>query len=166
MKSVAIAAILVLASSSSALAINNNDISLLRSGDLVNASLLAVEGSFNKLSIEQIHTGTGAKNSVSLDIKGDRNGGPVGAKFSPVVAKTGLQPGSVLQSGFGNGVSITVRGEDNLFAVGQVGNNNVVSGSITGSHNQAAVMQTGNNNFASFTQNGVGNMISVRQIGW
>lgn len=165
MKSVAMAVALVLAANSSALA-NNNEVFLIRSGDLVNVSLLAVEGSFNTLRIEQLHTGLGAANSVSLEVKGNRNGGPVGAEFSPVAAKSGLKPGSVVQSGFGNEVSMTVRGEDNLFAIGQVGNNNVVFGQVSGSHNQSAIMQTGNNNFASFTQNGIGNIVSVRQSGW
>jgi hypothetical protein len=166
MKVLAASAIVLIASCSVSLASGDNDIALLRTGDLVNVSELAIGGSFNRLMIEQRHPGAGSANRVSVDIKGDRNGGPDGAKFAPMVSKAGLTPGAIRQMGLGNSVTVTVRGEDNLFAINQSGNNNMVSGKIVGYQNQASVAQVGNNNFASFSQNGIGNMISVRQYSW
>lgn len=153
-----------IASASAAMAAN--DMILLSANDLTQKTVLSVTGDFNRLVISQAQAGDGAGNSIAVGIAGDNNGGPSGAVFNAVAAKAGLQPGGLVQQGFGNSIDIDVKGDSNLFAVAQLGSNNTVRGAITGMGNQAAVMQAGVNNFASFSQQGIGNSISVQQYSW
>ena len=143
-----------------------NDMILLSPDDLSNKASFDITGSGNRLVLDQTRPGAGAGNEIRVSILGDRNGGPLGAKFSGAAASVGLAPGLVLQRGFGNAVAVDIRGSDNLFALAQLGDSNVVRASITGVGNQAAIAQTGSGNFASFTQNGLGNIVSVRQTSW
>lgn len=147
-------------------ALASNDMMLLNPDDLSNAAVLDISGNDNRLVILQDFLAGGAGNSIEVAITGDRNGGPQGRLFTGVAAVPGLEPGSLVQNGFGNLIKATVRGDDNLFAVAQVGNNNSVEASIIGFNNQASVSQMGNGNFTSLAQNGNGNIISVRQISW
>lgn len=143
-----------------------NEMILLDPDDLSNLATFEVTGSFNRLVIEQVAPQDGEMNSIRLAIRGDRNGGPEGAVFSGVALGNGLTPGQLTQRGLGNNVEFDVRGDDNLFAVAQLGNNNSVRGTIVGFGNQSSISQTGNGNFVSFSQDGTGNTISVRQVGW
>lgn len=147
-------------------ALASNDMILLNPDDLSNFATFDISGTSNRLVITQEHSGAGDRNAVDVSIIGDRNGGPVGVSFTGVATDVGLDPGSLLQSGFGNSIKARIEGDDNLFAVAQIGNNNSVEATIVGFSNQAAVSQIGNGNFTSLSQNGIGNIISVRQISW
>lgn len=163
-KSISIALLATVISAVPVLA--SNDMILLNPDDLSSRAVLNIEGSYNRLVIEQIAPVQGAGNSVSVKIVGDRNGGPDNSVFTGIAGRNGLAPGHIVQNGLGNSVEMDIRGSDNLFAVAQLGNNNVVRGYVVGIGNQSSISQTGNGNFASFSQNGIGNMISVRQTSW
>ena len=142
-----------------------NDFVLITNDPLQNVALLEVEGIGNVLRIDQQHGG-GAANTVTLNIRGDFNGGAPGASFTGAALLPGLQPGSLVQRGNGNSMSFDVIGSHNLFAASQIGDSNIITGSISGSYNQASVMQAGNNNFVGFSQTGFNNTISVSQTSW
>lgn len=166
MKTTAIIVALAVSFGSASAAMASNDMILLNANDLTQKAVLSIEGNDNRLLISQVQSGEGAGNAITVGITGRNNGGPEGAAFNAVVAKAGLQPGSLVQQGFGNSIGMDVKGDGNLFAVAQLGSNNTVQGTIAGTGNQAAVMQSGVNNFASFSQNGIGNSISVQQYSW
>ena len=105
---------------------------------------------------------TAQSNFLTVTITGDRNGG-VGA-FSPQIAGI-LTPGLLSQDGVGNALSVTVIGDDNVFAAAQTGAGNQAAIAITGVSNQALVSQTGIGNIATITQVGAGNIIAIRQRG-
>lgn len=126
-------------------------------------------GDDNFLTIVQESGPNGADpslpNTIAVAIQGNRNGGYAslwytGPRFSS------LTPGDLVQIGFNNAISISVVGDDNLFAVAQTGENNRVQGSVTGSLNQFAATQTGYGNNVGFTQAGQGNTIVVSQNSW
>ena len=141
-----------------------NDVLLRDPDNLDNLATLNISGDLNVLMIEQTLTGGSDANSVTVSVSGNRNGGPQGSSFTGTPAQSGLTPGALIQSGFGNVMTVSVTGDDNLFAFSQVGNRNNIQATMIGYSNQAAVSQVGNGNFASFTQNGVGNMVNIRQI--
>jgi hypothetical protein len=143
-----------------------NDWILRSNDDLLNSVAVEIEGDFNRLQIVQDHMGGGGANTLTVNIDGDFNGGPLGAKFTGAALLPGLTPGSLTQRGYGNTMSFDVSGSHNLFAAAQMGNSNTIMASITGTANQASVMQSGNNNFVAFSQNGIGNTVSVMQTSW
>ena len=163
-KSISIALVASLVSAVPVLA--SNDMILLNPDDLSSLADLSIDGNYNRLVIEQVAPEAGAGNTLTVSILGDRNGGPEGASFSGVAARNGLEPGHIVQRGLGNSIDLDVHGNDNVFAVAQLGNNNTVRGYVMGTGNQSSISQMGNGNFASFSQNGIGNMISVRQVSW
>lgn len=158
----ACAALLVSASAAAA----SNELVLITEASFLNRAELTINGNNNRLVITQDHTGGYGANSIVATINGDLNGGPLGASFSGVAARSGLRPGTLSQSGFNNSMAIEVNGSSNLFAFAQSGSGNMLRASITGHDNQAAVIQTGVNNFASFSQNGIGNIVSITQNSW
>ncbi|WDR05524.1 hypothetical protein PSQ90_14780 [Devosia rhodophyticola] len=128
--------------------------------NIANVSLL---GDSNAFSIDQTFTGLGSVNSLSLDIIGDLNGGPLNTAFAPALASIGLQPGQIVQYGNANAMSVTLHGASNLFAAAQVGSNNMLTAMVVGNNNQSSVSQSGTGNSLSFTQNGNGNSLTVVQ---
>lgn len=158
----ALAAVLISASGAAA----SNELVLLTADEFLNKAEIAVEGNDNRLVISQEHTGAGGLNTITATIKGDLNGGPLGAVFTGAARLTGLQPGTLTQHGFNNTMTVEVDGTANLFAFAQIGSGNMLQASITGHANQAAVLQTGMNNLASFSQNGIGNIVSITQHSW
>lgn len=134
-----------------------------------NTATLSLTGSDNAFGIHQDGT-----NTLDLTIEGDRNGGT--AAFSGVAAALrtattayDLAPGVLSQTGAGNSISLTVRGEaggvgtDNLFAIVQDGDGNSVDGLQAGTGNQVAILQTGSFNTVGFTQTGSFNILAVSQ---
>jgi hypothetical protein len=131
-----------------------------------NLLTLGIAGDLTQLSIVQEFIGGGDGNTMAVSITGNSNGGPQGASFTGVAAQTGLTPGSLYQSGYGNSMNIDVNGTGNLFAFAQVGSHNALTAEIVGSYNQAAVYQSGAGNVVNFSQHGNGNVISVVQTSW
>lgn len=158
----ACAAMLMSAGGASAV---SNELVLLSGKQFLNSAEIVMEGDGNRLEISQEHA-SGGLNTIIATIRGDLNGGPLGATFTGAARLTGLQPGTLTQSGFGNAMTVEVEGSGNLFAFAQIGNGNTLRASITGHSNQAAVLQTGMNNFASFSQHGIGNIVSITQHSW
>src|SRR5690606_22664195 len=101
---------------STTMAAASNELVLLSKDDFLNQADIAIEGNENRLVISQEHTGGGSANITAATINGDLNGGPLGASFSAVAAQPGLQPGALVQSGFNNGMTISIDGTANLFA--------------------------------------------------
>lgn len=152
---------------SSAAAAQENELVILMPANPLNVVGVSMDGSGNRLEIFQEHFGGGAANAIVGSITGENNGGPEGSTFSAGhLLRTGLTPGTLSQSGFGNTIRFAVTGSENLFAFSQQGTGNTITASIQGVGNQAAVSQTGNNNFASFSQNGIGNSVSIMQKSW
>ncbi len=147
-------------------AMASNELVLLTHDEFLNRAEIAITGNDNRLIISQEHTGGVGLNSVTATINGDLNGGPLGASFTGAALATGLQPGTIRQSGFNNTMAISVEGTSNLFAFAQIGSGNALHASITGHSNQAAVTQVGTNNYAGFSQNGIGNIVSISQVSW
>jgi hypothetical protein len=162
-KLLATTALLTLAANA-ALAANNID--LITTSDTANVALLDIEGNGNTLSIVQDSAGFVSGNTLTLSIKGDFNGGPLGSEFSGDALMPGLEPGTISQHGSGNSISMDVLGSNNLFAIAQSGIGNIVTASITGVANQASIYQAGNNNVVGFSQSGIGNIVSVTQTSW
>jgi len=144
----------------------SNELVLLNQDVLLNQAQVDIAGAGNRLIISQEHTGGAGANIVTATINGDLNGGPLGASFTGAALASGLQPGTIVQSGFNNAMTIKVDGTSNLFAFSQNGSGNRLDASIAGYGNQAAVVQTGTDNYASFSQNGVGNIVSISQHSW
>lgn len=157
----AVAALLVSASGACA----DNALVLLSPEDFGNRVQVSMAGNGNRLEVAQELTAAGT-NSIMASIQGDLNGGPLGASFSGPALRAGLRPGSLMQRGFNNAMTVDVTGTSNLFAFSQTGSGNSLHASITGHSNQAAVVQVGMNNYASFSQNGVGNIVSITQRSW
>lgn len=126
-----------------------------------------VTGDDNKIYINQEYTAVSAAttNRIAASITGNRNGG-YNPWSSRLIGSFGLEAGALIQTGFGHSLSLTVYGDDNVFAVTQVGQSNTVSGVITGFANQAAVMQNGTGNAVSFSQTGQHNTIIVSQTSY
>lgn len=152
--------------SASGAAAASNELVLMTEDEFLNKAEITVEGNDNRLLISQEHTGAGGLNTITATIKGDLNGGPLGAAFTGAARLTGLQPGTLTQRGFSNTMTVEVDGTANLFAFAQIGSGNMLRASITGHANQSAVLQTGMNNLASFSQNGIGNIVSITQHSW
>ena len=131
--------------------------------DAANIASVAIRGDDNALWLGQSFDRAGGTNSLSIDITGALNGGPLESAFQGMPAVTGLVAGQLLQSGHNNMMSITLTGSQNLFAVSQVGSYNMVTSTLTGNFNQAVVSQSGSGNSLSFTQNGNGNRLTVVQ---
>ncbi|MFI0848847.1 hypothetical protein [Mesorhizobium sp. IMUNJ 23232] len=143
-----------------------NELVILTENELSNSHMLDVNGGFNAVSVLQVHNGFGAPNMIDLDIKGDFNGGPLGASFTGAALSVGLTPGSITQSGFDNRITASVTGSHNLFAFEQDGSGNRIAASISGTANQTAVTQAGINSVVGFSQTGIGNIISISQTSW
>lgn len=143
-----------------------DELVVLTENDLFNVATVEMGGDGNRLQILQEHTGRMGANTIEATIVGAGNGGPLGSSFTGAALQSGLQPGSLVQVGFDNAMTISVEGSHNLFAFAQTGSGNRLSASVTGLGNRAAVAQYGINNRAGFSQNGTGNMISITQISW
>ncbi|WP_442582187.1 hypothetical protein ACSBOB_09620 [Mesorhizobium sp. ASY16-5R] len=162
MRSVLVAGVVL----ASAPAQASNELVILNEDEVSNSLMLDVNGSFNAVSVPQVHNGLGAPNMIVLDIKGDFNGGPLGASFTGAALSVGLTPGSITQSGFDNRITASVIGSHNLFAFAQEGSGNRIGASISGTANQAAVTQNGINNVVGFSQTGIDNIVSISQTSW
>ncbi|MFN3721733.1 MAG: hypothetical protein ACK4VZ_01705 [Paracoccaceae bacterium] len=136
--------------------------------DLLNSEsnilLMSVTGADNTLFISQDYLSpTQAQpNRINVGIIGDRNGGHTPWR-SRLTSSLGLEPGSLVQSGWGHTIDLQVVGSDNVFAVSQIGSSNQVAGTIIGHANQTAIQQTGAGNSVSFSQSGQHNTIRVSQ---
>lgn len=125
-------------------------------------------GDDNQLNTQQ-RWGNG--NQMSVSVTGNRNNaggtlsGSAGAAFAAGDSVTGLSmsAGSLWQHLHNNQMTMTVTGNDNLFAVLQRGSGNMLNGTVIGDYNQAAVAQNGNNNIANFVQNGSFNNLGIIQ---
>jgi hypothetical protein len=146
----------------------SNGLYITNLGDnLLNVATATAEGSGNALWITQTHDQPGAANTLSIDLHGDLNGGPTGSVFGgSLTASTGLIPGRVEQTGYGNAIGMHVTGSSNLFAITQIGASNTLTAMVNGNNNQAAVYQMGTGNALSYSQIGNGNMLSVVQRSW
>lgn len=140
---------------------------LVQVGD-TNIAHLSITGSGNSVSLYQEMPPDALDGNVALiTIHGDRNGAgglAGGSLFTGLGLGQPLKPGHVDQIGTGNRFTLSVTGNDNLFAFLQNGAGNVLTGSIAGSANQVAAMQLGAGNVLNFSQIGHGNMLSVTQI--
>ncbi len=164
-----VASIIPLVFATSALADSSNRLTLRPGQDASNRIELLLSGDDNQLTLSQSFSGSSspaAANSISLEVRGDRNGaGRAGSSLAPTLIAD-LPWGSLSQSGHANSMDLTVAGSDNLLAAVQRGSSNTFSGHISGHANQAAVSQTGQNNVASFSQTGKGNIVSITQTSW
>jgi hypothetical protein len=131
---------------------------------------LSVLGQANLYSITQqlVPNGLGLStpNVLRVSITGDGNGRGANADLSKSFFSSDVASGSLLQSGSGNMIELSVLGSNNLFAFAQTGHSNTAFGSMTGYGNMANVQQMGNNNVAAFSQTGNGNMINISQKSW
>ncbi|SEP13677.1 hypothetical protein SAMN04490248_12820 [Salinihabitans flavidus] len=131
---------------------------------------LDIAGDDNTLQITQHFTQSGSaavndstRNILSITITGNRNGGVAETWRTSLPFASRLAPGEIVQSGFGNALSVSVTGHDNLFAMAQSGQNNRISGEIFGNSNQSVVTQAGTGNTTVFRQTGQRNNIVVSQ---
>lgn len=135
--------------------------------DASNSLTLGVVGDENVLyitqSAEPLVGSLNAMNQMEISISGNRNGGAEDGWLAGMPENAPLMPGQLIQSGFGNMLSLNVQGDGNLFAISQTGGGNQVSGQILGNANQAMVVQTGMHNLTVFSQTGQGNTIMVSQ---
>jgi len=136
--------------------------------DSSNAAAVSFDGNDNGLFVLQTFHSDGGQvgpNSLSVNIDGNFNGGPLNATFDVPLTSVGLAPGQLIQTGYDNTMAVTVSGggSHNLFAASQTGAHNMLTAMITGFGNQAAVSQAGSGNTLSFTQNGNGNRLTVIQ---
>ena len=152
----------------SALADPAGNVLTLRSLDeAANRAVVEIDGSFNTLSISQTALeGTSRPNTMTVSLSGDRNGGGAPQTLLSASPFEGLSWGSLVQSGEGNGMSVSVAGSDNLFAAVQSGDANSLTASMVGDRNQALVAQFGTSNVAAFSQVGHGNIVSITQRSW
>lgn len=143
-----------------------NELILTTNNATTNSAVLDIAGHGNRLEIQQNFTSGPLGNSIQIQIHGNLNGGPSGSSFSGAALHSGLTPGLLIQSGFGNAMSFEVAGSNNLFAAAQYGESNMITASIVGSGNQASIVQNGNGNFVGFSQTGFGNTVSITQTSW
>lgn len=130
----------------------------------LNFLTLDVLGHDNTLEIVQTHIGPAtAPNTMTISITGNANGGHGGGWHRDLFTASGLHPGRLEQSGWGNTMALAVVGDGNLFGLRQVGSGNTISGTVTGYGNAVAVAQLGTGNTASFSQTGHGNAIMISQ---
>lgn len=132
-----------------------------------NVAALTIDGDNNLVNAYQ----DGA-NDLFLDIWGDdNNSNPFtpGEPAALTAAPSSLQPGAVLQYGFGNSIVYTVgltatNSNNNSFAFLQDGTGNEIIGATFGGNgNEVVIVQNGSSNFTSFSQHGSGNIIGVSQ---
>lgn len=140
-----------------------NDLYIVNNDGDSNLATLTVTGSDNLLAIVQSHVGLGGANTLTVNLDGDLNGGPLGSAFDGPASGLGLTPGQIEQIGHDNVIALSVTGTSNLFAMSQMGSGNGLSALIIGSNNQVAVRQGGSGNSLSLVQNGNGNILSVVQ---
>ncbi|MGB3539442.1 MAG: hypothetical protein WBA42_14890 [Mesorhizobium sp.] len=135
------------------------------------------EGSGNKLDVRQDHNGVSfgnglTGNTAQITVFGDGNNASANGGFFGDMATlaAGLTPGSIVQSGAANLVTLNVgsNGFDsnsNAFAVRQAGTSNSLTGNILGNHNQSVVAQSGDSNITTLLQSGDYNGAAVSQVG-
>jgi hypothetical protein len=161
---------------------DNNQVGIWQIGSTNHATLsvIASGSNFNELSILQ----GGTNNDATLTVSGSFNGSHAFQGVAATLVSTSpldsrgapaLSNGTILQGGYdiwetasGNDANVTINGDNNAFAVAQLGSNNDVTGNVgtpstTSSFNSAAVLQQGSSNTASFTQTGSGNMAAISQ---
>jgi hypothetical protein len=135
------------------------------------------EGDGNKLDVRQDHNGVSfgnglTGNTAQITVYGDGNNANVGFGGAAATLATGagLTPGSIVQSGAANLVTLNVgsNGFDsnsNAFAVKQAGTSNSLTGNILGNQNQSVVAQNGDSNITTLLQAGDYNGAAVSQMG-
>lgn len=146
---------------------SNNDVDHWVERDYHTATI-DILGDGNQLNTQQ-RWGNG--NQMSVSVTGNSNNasgalsGNAGIAFAAANGVTGLpmSAGSLWQHKSNNQMTMTVTGDDNLFAALQRGKGNALTGTVIGSNNQAAVAQNGNNNTANFVQNGSYNNLGIIQ---
>ena len=129
------------------------------------------EGDGNKLNVRQDHGtapwGNLPGNTARITIYGDNNNASGGFSGDAATLAAGLTPGSIVQSGAANLVTLNVGGlsdsNSNAFAAKQVGISNTLTGNILGNHNQSVAVQSGDNNIAGLYQLGDSNNAAVSQ---
>jgi hypothetical protein len=131
-----------------------------------NAAYVTQYGDDNHVTVTQL----GDANVATANFTGDRNGNGtlIGIAAALLTSNANLVEGTIYQDATGasgNTVTYNVSGNDNLFAMAQIGSGNAITGTVSSSNgNQVAVLQTGNNNQTTFSQSGGGNnAISVSQ---
>ena len=125
-------------------------------------------GSSNLLKTSQSGSAAGTDNTLNATIYGNSNNS---ASFdvAGVAGATGLVAGELIQTGYGNQVTInvgssTTNSNNNAFALTQSGNSNEAVISISeGDYNQVALLQSGNGNYSNITQIGSSNIVGVTQ---
>ena len=155
---------------------NLNLVTLNQSGGQVlgNDAAVNIVGDSNFADIAQTKRGIGRVNTLTLNIFGNNNNNPTlptfGGDAATAALGTGLKPGSIIQSGAGNSITMNVgsstqpsAADDNVFAFLQNGGHNTIVGAVLGHSNQAVVVQNGAGNFTSFTQTGNFNIIGINQ---
>ena len=147
---------------------SDNDVGIAQSG--TNLSSISLNGSGNAFGIDQ--TGT---NTATLSIEGSGNGDGLftgyAAQLQMAATGSGLTPGTIMQNGAGNTVSLTIHGidgpgsdgDDNIFGIVQDGDLNSVTGTQAGNGNQVAIFQSGDMNGVNFVQTGSFNVLAVSQ---
>lgn len=133
------------------------------------------EGDGNKVNVKQDHNGVSfgnglTGNTAQITIYGDNNNKSLAFTGDASDLGTGLTPGSIVQSGAANLVTLNVGSSgfdssSNAFAAKQSGTLNSLTGNIFGNHNQLVVAQSGDTNAATLLQSGDYNNAAVSQGG-
>jgi hypothetical protein len=138
----------------------------------------------SSICIEQV----GNRNSVTVDERGDGNGGGslAGHSSGPLAVLGGAAVGApitvlptgggeITQRGDSNSASLLVRGDDNQFSLAQEGDRNSSDQLVLGSRNVSSSVQTGSDNVSAqlvigsdnrnqIIQSGDGNVALARQV--
>ncbi len=150
-----------------------NEVGVYQQGSYNSLTLNPVGGMGNNLGLLQ----NGNYNTANLAVTGDYNGGAnffdAGSAAGTLALSVGLTEGLMEQSGDGNGIDLTVSGDNNVFATrqastgtGSLSGNTIIgtqdsTGALSG--NQVAVLQTGQGNATTFSQIGGSNNLAVSQ---
>lgn len=134
-----------------------------------NIGLVTESGAANWVSyFDQVGNG----NSAGVTISGNNNGGNNFNTNSPVAGwsfafDSGATSNSLRQKGDGNGATVSIVGNGNIFGVGQEGNGNSIGGlTISGNYNSVGLYQKNDGNVISIANvGGDYNDIGVRQNG-
>lgn len=123
-----------------------------------NVAAIRQDGDDNAVRVTQ----RGNRNLVDVDIFGSGNNALLGNLVIAVDGE-GLNSGTLVQTGNMHGLSATVQGSSNAFAVRQDGEAHRIMIEMTGPSNTTGIVQTGIANTSMTSQSGMENSLSVRQ---
>ena len=118
-----------------------------------NQAAMTVSGSDNALDLMQL-----GENLALIEVTGARNNS---SNFQGT--GLGLTAGEIRQTGTGNIATAGIEGDENLFAVSQMGAGNLAAILSDGTANEAELLQSGASNSAALRQVGRGNTATISQ---